>query len=632
MCGIAGWLTVRPMVENADAVLTRMTDAIAHRGPDGSGAWRGSQAMLGHRRLSIVDLSGGGQPMATPDNQVVVTFNGEIYNHEDLRRDLAGHATFHTRSDTEVLTWGYRRWGRELPRKLTGMFAFCVWDESTRTAFIARDRMGKKPLYYAHMADGTLVFASELKAILEYPGIERRINPLAMAMYLTYEYVPWPHSAIVGIHKLPPGHWLEWKDGRIETGSFYELPFGEPTALSRPDEFFDAIRQSLSDSVKRRLMSDVPLGVFLSGGIDSSAITALMADHVPAGDIQTFSIAFEDKSFDESRWAQQVARHVGTHHRERLFGVSSLLEALPAVTATLDEPFADASVLPTYLLSCFTREHVTVALGGDGGDELFAGYETFRADAVAGWWRRFPGPMRAAVAAGVERMPVSTSNFSLDFVAKRFVRGAEASPEFRHTRWLSAFVPNSPTDPLRAEIRREIPDGRIYEVMARPYMECPDPRHIQRLSAMYMRTYMAEDILTKVDRASMATSLEVRSPFLDTEFISLVTRMPPELKLHPTLVAKYALKKSLEKDLPREILYRKKKGFGIPVAQWLKGPLKGEVDRLLSEERVREGGLFEPAVVNRLVSEHSTGRADHRKAIWTLMMFEYWRERFGATL
>ncbi len=631
MCGIAGWLTPKKTARNAKATITRMTDAITHRGPDGSGMWKGTHAVFGHRRLSIVDLSGGAQPMLTPDGRTVVTFNGEIYNHEALRAELTG-AEFTTRSDTEVLTWGYRKWGRQLPNRLTGMFAFCVWDEDTQTAFLARDRFGKKPLYYAHLPDGTLVFASELKALLEYPGIERRINLTALAMYLTYEYVPWPHTAFEGIHKLEPGSWLEWKDGRIETGSFYTIPFGEPTALRKESEWLDAIRQSLSESVNRRLMSDVPLGVFLSGGIDSSAITALMADHVPAGDIQTFSIAFEDESFDESRWAKMVARHVGTHHRERMFGVSALLEALPAVTATLDEPFADASILPTYLLSAFTREHVTVALGGDGGDELFAGYETFRADAVAGLWRRVPGAVRAAVASGVQRMPVSTNNFSLDFVAKRFVAGAEASPEFRHTRWLSAFVPNSPNDPLRPELRAQIPDGRVYEVMARPYMECGDDRHIQRLSNMYMRTYMAEDILTKVDRASMATSLEVRSPFLDTEFVSLVARMPPSLKLHPRLVAKYALKKSLEGDLPREILYRKKKGFGIPMAAWLKGPLRGEMQRLLSPERMDEGGIFTASTVSRLMDEHLTGRADHRKALWTLMMFESWRERFGATL
>jgi asparagine synthase (glutamine-hydrolysing) len=348
-------------------------------------------------------------------------------------------------------------------------------------------------------------------------------------------------------------------------------------------------------------------------------------------DIQTFSIAFEDPSFDESRWSRMVASYLGTHHREQTFSVQSLLDALPRVTSLLDEPFADASILPTYLLSQFTRQHVTVALGGDGGDELFAGYETFRADAVAQYWRAMPATLRAAVSAGVAKLPVSTSNFSLDFVAKRFVSGADAAPEFRHVRWMSAFLPNTPNDPLRRSIRAEIPDGDVFGVMARPYLECKDHRHVQRLSNAYLRTYMAEDILTKVDRASMMTSLEVRSPFLDPEFISLVTRMPPELKLHG-LEAKYALKQAVKNDLPHEILYRKKKGFGIPVAAWLKGPLSGELDRVLDGARLEDAGIFEPSVVRRLVTEHREGRHDHRKALWTLLMFENWRERFHATL
>ena len=631
MCGIAGWLAPNGALPD-EAILRRMTDAMTRRGPDGSGFHVAPGVGLGHRRLSIVDLAGGGQPMFSTDRSLVTAFNGEIYNHLDLRADLSqlGY-DFATHSDTEVLLYGARQWGKALPAKLNGMFAFCVWDQRTGKALFARDRTGKKPLYYAHLPDGTLLFASEIKALVEHPAIGRKIDRTALALYLTYEYVPWPFTAFEGIRKLPPGSLMQWDNGRLSIENWADLGFGHPTAFREPEEWFAEIRRSLSASVKRRLMSDVPLGVFLSGGIDSSAITALMTEHVAPQDIQTFSIAFEDPSFDESRWSQLVARHFGTHHRQETFSVQSLLDALPTVSSLLDEPFADASVLPTFLLSQFTRQHVTVALGGDGGDELFAGYETFRADAAAQIYRNVPAAARSLISRGVQKLPVSTRNFSLDFVAKRFVAGADAAPEFRHIRWLSAFLPNTPNDPLLRSIRDTIPDGDVFGVMARPYLECPDPRHVQRLSWAYIRTYMAEDILTKVDRASMMTSLEVRSPFLDPEFISLVVRMPPHLKLHG-FDAKYALKQALRNDLPHDILYRKKKGFGIPVAAWLKGPLSGEVNRLLDPARIEDAGIFDPAVVTRLVQEHRDGNHDHRKALWTLMMFENWRERFHATI
>ena len=377
-------------------------------------------------------------------------------------------------------------------------------------------------------------------------------------------------------------------------------------------------------------MSDVPLGVFLSGGIDSSAVVALMSEHVPGPEIQTFSIAFEESSFDESDYASRVAARFRTDHHVRTFSPAVMLETLPRVVATMDEPFGDASLLPTYLLSCFTRETVKVAVGGDGGDELFCGYETFRADSAARMYRRLPAPLRRAVARGVQELPVRPENFSLDFVLKYFVRGADAVPEFRHTRWLASFLPNCADDPLRREVRDAIPDGNVFGVMARPYLECRDPRHVQRLSYAYMRTYLAEDILTKVDRASMATSLEVRTPFMDPELISLVARMPPRLKLRGGFVAKHALKRAMSGDLPHDILHRKKKGFGIPVARWLNGPLAKEADRLLAPDRIAGGGLLEPAVVTRLLEEHRAGRVDHRKQLWTLMMLEYWRERFDV--
>lgn len=608
-----------------------MTDTLAHRGPDGAGVWTTTHAGLGHRRLSIVDLAGGAQPMSDAHERVTVAFNGEIYNHLDLRRDLrAEGATFRTNSDTEVLVEGLARWGADLLPKLNGMFGFAAWDAKTKTGWVVRDRMGQKPVYYATLDDGTLLVASEVKALLEHPRIERKLDPTAIALYLTYEYVPHPYCAFAGISKLGPGEALTWRDGVVEKHTYATLPFGEPSGLRSERSWVEATRAALSRSVKRRLMADVPLGVFLSGGIDSSAIVALMADHVPASSIQTFSIAFEEASFDESQWARQVATRFGTQHHVETLSADRMLELLPSVIARMDEPFADASLLPTSLLSVFTREHVKVALGGDGGDELFLGYETFRADTAAQWYRHLPSALRHGIAQAAQQLPVQNTNFSLDFIVKSFVRGADATPEFRHTRWLSSFLPNGPNDPLRRELRDAIPDGVIYGVMARAYLACPDPDHRQRLSHMYLRTYMCEDILTKVDRASMGTGLEVRSPFMDPDVVSLAARMPARLKLRGGVQAKYVLKRALQHDLPHEILHRKKKGFGIPVARWLNGPLAGELDRLLAPDRVEAGGILEPQVVSRLIREHREGARDHRKPLWTLMMLEAWREAYDV--
>ena len=611
-----------------------MTRTLTHRGPDGQGVYIDGPCGFGHRRLSIVDLEGGAQPMVTTDEAHAITFNGEIFNHTTIRRDLEklGHSFTTRGSDTETLLLGFRQWGKGILGRLNGMFSFAAWDRSTKTALIARDRMGQKPLYYSHLDDGTLLFASELKALLEHPRIDRVLDPHGIALYLTYEYIPYPHSAIRGIRKLAPGQCLIWKDGTLREETYATLPFSADTPIRSEREWIAALRAELSAATRRRLMADVPLGVFLSGGVDSSAVVAMMAEHVPGPEIQTFSIAFEDASFDESSYAEIVARQFGTNHHTKTFTADEMLGTLPQVIDFLDEPFGDASVLPTHLLSRFTRDSVKVAIGGDGGDELFCGYETFRADTAARAYRLLPSALRSAITEGVQHLPVQKGNFSLDFVAKSFVRGADAIPQFRHARWLSSFIPNTADDPLDRGVRDSIPDGQIFRVMAEPYANCPDKRHLQRLSHAYLRTYMAEDILTKVDRASMGASLEVRSPFMDPHLVSLAVRMPPSLKLRHGFTSKYALKKALEGDLPHEILYRKKKGFGIPVGKWLNGPLASEADRLLAPDRIRSAGILRPDVVSRLLAEHRAGTRDNRKQLWTLMMLEYWRERHDVRL
>jgi asparagine synthase (glutamine-hydrolysing) len=367
VCGIAGWFAPAGAPVDPE-VLRRMTATLAHRGPDGEGMVTGAGFGLGHRRLSIVDLSGGAQPMQEPGGEITVCFNGEIYNHRSLRRDLEwyGHR-FATQSDTEALVHGHRQWGERLPSRLNGMFAYAIWDARTRTGWLARDRFGEKPLYLAHLSDGSLLFASELRALLEHPRIERRMSVPAIATYLTLEYLPWPQSPIVGIEKLEPGTCLRWHDGEVVRSRFAEVGFEPDEDVRSDDEWVEQVREELAQSVKLRMMADVPLGVFLSGGVDSSSIAALMGEAVPPGEIHTFSIAFEDPSFDESGYARAVAEALGTTHHVRSFSEQTLLDLVPKLMAHMDEPFGDPSLLPTHLLALFTREHVKVALGGDGG-------------------------------------------------------------------------------------------------------------------------------------------------------------------------------------------------------------------------------------------------------------------------
>lgn len=633
MCGIAGGFFVSPSAHDA-SVLRRMTDSLAHRGPDGEGLLLGEGFAFGHRRLAIVDLAGGAQPMRAATHNTVVCFNGEIYNHKALRAELEQRGyLFETASDTEVLVHGAHAWGAALPAKLNGMFAYAVWDPAHRRGRLARDRFGEKPLYYMQLPDGSLWFGSELRALMAHPGCTRRISQAALELYLTYEYVPWPHAAVEGVSKLEPGTTLVWEAGRVTIEPFCENDFCQPEQAELTDaEWVRQTRQGLLDSVRARTMADVPIGVFLSGGVDSSAIAALLAADMPRGALQTFSVAFDDPSFDESQYASAVASALGTTHHVRRFGASDLLDLVPAMMGHMDEPFGDASLLPTHLLSKFTREHVKVALGGDGGDELFLGYETFRADEVAAPYARLPRPLQRFTERLVRAMPVSTGNFSLDFVAKSFLRGAGSPGVERHVRWLSSFLPDAGPQPLARDRRRLLSAEEVFDIMGVHY-DAPQGRdHRQRLSNAYIRTYLAEDILTKVDRASMAAGLEARSAFLDPELLKLVARMPSHLKMGRGLKAKWVLKQAVGPLLPAVVTARKKKGFGMPVAAWLKGPLRSQMHDLLSRDRLAAAGVFDPTVVERLMTEHEAGTFDHRKQLWTLMMFEAWRERWGVTV
>jgi asparagine synthase (glutamine-hydrolysing) len=626
MCGIAGFINRDG--EAADrSLLGRMTGPISHRGPDGEGAFVDGPVGLGHRRLSIIDPALGAQPMSNEDGTVWVSYNGEIYNERGLRDGLEarGHR-YRTHCDTESLVHLYEEDGPDFVRKLNGMFALALWDSRRRVLILARDRMGQKPLFYAETGRGGLVFGSEPKALLAHPDVPRRLDPAGLARYLFYEYVPAPGSIWEGMRKLPAAHLLEWSVDRGEGRSrrYWESPDPLPDRQAPPfpkaaGQFWDRFR----DAVGRHRRSDVPLGVFLSGGIDSSSVAASLAELEPARSIRTFSIGFDDPTFDESAHARAVADHLGTDHRERTFAASDVLELLPEVAGWLDEPFGDASILPTHLLSRFARSEVTVCLGGDGADELLAGYPTFAAERAARLYRLLPGPARGLIEAAVGRLPVDHGNISLDFKLKQFVRGASQPGAIAHQRWIGSF-----SGPEVAGVLATPPAIDVEaEHLARAGEIGPGLDRLTRSLLLYQDTYLPEDILTKVDRASMATSLEVRAPFLDAELVDFVAMMPSRDKFSRG-TGKRLLRAAAADRLPASILRRPKKGFGIPVARWLRGPLSGLLDRQLEPDRLRRQGLLRPEAVSRLVAEHRAGVRDHRKPLWTLLMLQLWLDRW----
>jgi asparagine synthase (glutamine-hydrolysing) len=629
MCGIAGFVN-REGISADRAIVERMTATLAHRGPDGDGIYCAGPAALGHRRLSIIDVAGGAQPMSNEDGTVWVTYNGELYNELELRTELEarGHR-YCTVSDTESLVHLYEEEGPDFVARLNGMFGLGLWDQVRGRLVLARDRMGQKPVYYAELPGGGLAFGSEPKAVLRHPDVGRALDVDSLARYLFYEYIPAPYSIWRGLRKLPRGHALVWEKGVVRITRYWASPFPMPEVADEPVEraarrFWGLFR----DAVARHRRSDVPLGVFLSGGADSSSVAAALCEVEPAGNVHTFSIGFEDPSFDEGPHSRAVARHLGTDHHERTFSVAQVYELLPEVATWLDEPFGDASILPTHLLSRFARGEVKVVMGGDGADELLAGYPTFEAEKAAGLYRRLPRPARVLAEAAVGRLPVDHRNFSFDFKLKQFLRGAAEPLPLAHQRWLGSF-----SGPELASLLADHGNGKAVAVdveaehlaLAGALAPWADP--LNRSLALYQETYLPEDILTKVDRASMACGLEVRAPFLDTVLVDAVQRMPAGFK-YGQKQTKRLLKAAVSGRLPRSILSRPKKGFGIPVARWLRGPLAPMLGRLLDPQRLGRQGLFRADDVARRIREHQAGVRDHRKPLWTLLMFQLWYDEW----
>jgi asparagine synthase (glutamine-hydrolysing) len=610
MCGIAGFAG-----HGDEADLRRMTRALAHRGPDAEGLWCDPErpVRLGHRRLAVVDLETGDQPMWTADGALGVVFNGEIYNHRDLRAQLAarGHVFRSDHSDTEVLLHGYREWGEDLVTRLNGMWALALYDRACGRLFLSRDRFGQKPLYWSRSA-GSFAFASELSALRLHPCVSAELSETGLRKYFAYGYIPAPHCILRDAHKLPAGASLvvELPDGEPRVSRYWEfrLEPAEPASGDAEGVWAEELRERLERAVERRLMADVPLGVFLSGGIDSSSVALLAARHTKPGELRTFSIGFEEASFDESRQAERVARLVGSRHRCTLFSAGRAREAWPQIAARLDEPLADASLLPTYVLCSGARREVTVALGGDGADELFAGYDPFRALRLARLYERLvPRPLHRAIRLLAARLPTSHRNLSLGFKIGRTLAGLDHPPHLWNPTWMAPLAPREIAELLGEPVDVE----ELYAEAIDAWEHSGALSPVDRTLQFYTRLYLQDDILTKVDRASMMHGLEVRSPYLDIELVDLVRRIPARCKLRHGRT-KWLLKRALEPWLPVDVLHRPKKGFGVPVGRWLQ------------EGRSPFGGAGTSEFHRRRLAEHRSGRADHRLYLygqWVLDRF-----------
>ncbi|MBA2605485.1 MAG: asparagine synthase (glutamine-hydrolyzing) [Acidobacteria bacterium] len=628
MCGIAGWANLDKNKSSREdkIVLHSMCNRMIHRGPDSEGLWLDESVALGMRRLSIIDLHTGEQPVYSEDHKIVAVMNGEIYNFQELRKDLEkrGHR-FETQTDTEVLPHLYEEYGEGIVEHLNGMFAFALWDLRKKKLLIARDRFGEKPLYYGAF-DGKLIFASEPKVLLQNPHVKTEINLDAFRQYLSFDYVPAPHSIYKNINKLPAAHLLILENGEIKTRRYWNLSFHKNGNSPTIKEASEQLKELLADSVRMRLVSDVPLGILLSGGVDSSAVAAF-ATQFSTEKVKTFSIGFEEDSFDESKFARAVAAHLGTEHYEDKLSVEKAADLISEIGGWLDEPMSDGSLLPTLLLARFVKKYVTVALGGDGGDEIFAGYPMYFGHKMARVYDSIPRFLRSGLIEPiVNNLPVSTKNLSFDYKAKRFVAASKYDLVTRHHSWFGSFSIDQQNELLSKDVLAQT-SSDIYKG-AKDLLKITDAQNeIEQMQFLDMNFYMAEDILTKVDRASMAVSLEVRAPFLDPRVAEFAASLPPEYKLNGNK-GKYILKKAVADLLPKTILQRPKKGFGIPIAEWLKNRLNPLMHDLLGIDRLKNQGLFNADFVQKLIKEHEQNIASHHKQLWTLLVFQLWHENF----
>ena len=622
MCGIAGIVDLGGRRTVDRALLARMTGLLAHRGPDGDGFHLAPGIGLGHRRLAIIDLAGGAQPLYNEDGTVCVVFNGEIYNFQALAKELeaCGHV-FRTHCDTEVIVHAWEEWGADCVTRFRGMFAFALWDEARETLFLARDRLGIKPLYYADLGDGRLVFGSELKALLAHPALGRDLDPSAVEDYFAYGYVPDPKCIYAAVRKLAPGHVLTRTRGAPATAprAYWDLPAFRPGTMGF-DEAAEALTPLLEEAVRVRLISEVPLGAFLSGGVDSSAVVAMMAG-ASTTPVDACSIAFGEAGYDESAYAAEVARRHGARHHVDRVEVDAF-DLLDRLATLYDEPFADSSAIPTYRVCELARRRVTVALSGDGGDEVFAGYRRYRwHDDEERVRRRLPPALRRTVFGTLGALYPDVPWAPRPFRAKATLAAIARDSAAAYFASIAVVGDGARARLFSPGFQRELQGYRALEVLAGHLARAPCDDPLSRVQYADFKTYLPGDILTKVDRASMAHSLEVRVPILDHELVAWAAGVPPAYKLRNG-EGKAVFKRALEPYLPEEVLYRPKMGFAVPIAAWFRGPLRARVRAAVTGPTLAASGFFEPTELARLVEAHQSGAADHAPTLWALLMFE----------
>ena len=625
MCGIAGFVDHKAVTAIRDKsertrLLDRMCNVISHRGPDDQGMLVEDGVALGMRRLSIIDLAGGHQPMSGEDGLVNIVFNGEIYNYRELQVELeaSGHK-FRTNSDTETIVHAYEEYGSDCVERLRGMFGFAIWDRGSHRLFVARDRAGKKPLYYTVASDGTFVFGSELKSLLQHPQVSRRVNLQAVDAYFTLGYIPDPLTIFSDVHKLPPGHHLVYENGRVTVQQYWDFSFETDNTL-REEDCIVELRRLLDESVKLRLVSDVPLGAFLSGGIDSSTIVGLMAGHM-SQPVKTFSIGFHEDSYNELKYARLTAEKFSTDHHEFLV-TPDICDIVDELVWHFDEPFADSSAIPTFMVSKLAREHVKVSLSGDGGDELFAGYTRYVIDKKRDVFSRVPAIVRKGLMGPISRRLPHNAR------GRNFIHNVALDPIDRYLDSMSIFTGLNKDRLYNGEMRGYLLADNLVQKQFQEYaakIESSD--ETDKLLYIDSKTYLPGDILTKVDRMSMAVSLEARVPLLDHKLIEFVSRVPSSLKL-AGFETKYLLKRAVADIVPEEILRRPKQGFGVPIQEWINQQLKARIRDTLNSSVSRQRGYINPDYIQVLLEEHERGRRDHSMALWSLFMFELWHRQY----
>ncbi len=627
MCGICGKIAGRGSVE--EALIRRMCGVMRHRGPDEEGIYLDRNMGIGMRRLSIIDLDTGHQPIFNEDESALIVSNGEIYNYRDLRGLLEkrGHR-FRTKTDAEVILHLYEEKSEGCLAQLRGMFAFAIWDGRQRKLFLARDRIGQKPLYY-WKGDATLLFASEIKSILEDPAVSREIDLEGLDDYFTYGYVPWPRTIFKEIKKLPPAHYALYENGTLKLTRYWTVSYEEPGAARTVEEYAERLRELLFESVRIRLMSDVPLGAFLSGGVDSSTIVGIMSQLMDRP-VETFSIGFEDRSYNELKYARLVANRFGTNSHEFEVKYDHVPEILSRLVHHFDEPFADSSAIPTYYISEIARRYVTVVLSGDAGDEVFAGYRRYLARRLVSYYNRLPRPLRKNLVERAARMlaePGVYYGHSLRNKVKLFLDYASTVEKEPHTSWVPFFSTTAKGELYSSELRSHLGERKSH--LEEFFQEADSEDQISQMMWVDLMTNLPDDILTKVDRMSMAVSLESRAPLLDHKLIEFMSTVPVRLKLRG-LSFKYILKKAVEDLVPREILRREKQGFVVPLALWFRKELKEEAEEVLLEEESWGERFFNGQFIREIVQKHVRGEADYSQEIWALLVFKLWQRYTGA--